>query len=139
MFIPLKDSTLDLTKVREVSYAKGSKIERFQEGSIIPIVYDGMFKTLFSREENIKFPCKLLSYLLDIPYEELLNHGHFTKNETGIKGKGMSYRQDLVIELKGAFINVEMNNNPSAIIRERNLSYLFHLREDKKKRKNIVK
>ena len=131
--IRLKDSTLDFTKTRKISYEKGSKIEKFKDGSIIPIINDEMFKTLFSREENIKFPCKLLSYILDISYEELLEHLHFTKNETGKKKKEeTSYRQDLVVEINGMVINIEMNNNPSEIVRERNLSYLFRLREDRK-------
>ena len=46
-----------------------------------------MFKHLFGREENIKFPCKLLSYILDVYYEILLDNLMFSKNETGKENK----------------------------------------------------
>ena len=96
-----------------------------------------MFKAIFGREENIKFPCKLLSYLIDMSYEDLLNNLKFTKNETGKEKKEDSnYRQDRVVTLDDVSINIEMNNNSSEEIRERNISYMMRLREDKKNKKN---
>ncbi len=128
----LKNSNIDLAKIRQVSYHTDDKIE-FKTKELIPITSDVMFKTLFQREENIKFPCKLLSYLLDISYEELLDNLKFTKTETGKKHKDeLSYRQDLVVSLDDVTINIEMNNNSTEEIRERNISYLMRLRDDKK-------
>lgn len=128
----LKDSNIDLSKIRQVSYRTDDKIE-FKTKELIPITSDVMFKALFQREENIKFPCKLLSYLLDISYEELLDNLKFTKTETGKKHKDeLSYRQDLVVSLDDVTINIEMNNNSNEEIRERNISYLMRLRVDKK-------
>lgn len=134
--INLKDSDIDLNKIQKISYDKNDKIT-FETNEFIPITSDVMFKAIFGREENIKFPCKLLSYLIDMSYEDLLNNLKFTKNETGKEKKEDSnYRQDLVVTLDDVSINIEMNNNSSEEIRERNISYMMRLREDRKNKKN---
>ncbi len=134
--INLKDSNIDLNKIQKISYDKNDKIT-FETNEFIPITSDCMFKAIFGRKENIKFPCKLLSYLIDMSYEELLANLKFTKNETGKEKKEDSnYRQDLVVTLDDVSINIEMNNNSSEEIRERNISYMMRLREDRKSKKN---
>lgn len=126
----LKNSNINLTKMRTISKNSGDVIT-FKSKDLIPITSDVMFKALFQRQDNIKFPCKLLSYILDVTYEELLQHLKFTKTETGKKTKNeLSYRQDLVVTLNDVHINIEMNNNSSEEIRDRNLSYIMRLRED---------
>ena len=131
-YFKLKDCLIDLNKIPVVSHDKDSRIE-FKNKDTIPITNDAMFKHIFGREENIKFPCKLLSYILDVSYETLIDNLSFSKNETGKKKKqDVNYRQDLVVKLDDIRINIEMNNNSSEVIRERNLSYLLRLREDKK-------
>ena len=136
MNINLKNSKYNLDNIKKVSHNKCDKIT-FETNEFIPITSDCMFKTIFGREENIKFPCYLLSYLIDMSYEELLNNLKFTKNETGKEKKEDSnYRQDLVVTLDDVSINIEMNNNSSEEIRERNISYMMRLREDRKNKKN---
>ncbi len=136
MYINLKNSIYNLDNIKKVSHNKCDKIT-FETNEFIPITSDCMFKTIFGREENIKFPCYLLSYLIDMSYEELLNNLKFTKNETGKEKKEDSnYRQDLVVTLDDISINIEMNNNSSEEIRERNISYMMRLREDRKNKKN---
>ena len=132
MYINLKNSDFDLNNIKEVSNKKEDKIT-FNTKEFIPITSDCMFKVIFGREENIKFPCYLLSYLIDMSYEELLDKLKFTKNETGKEKKSDStYRNDLVLDIDGVIINVEMNNNNTEEIRNRNISYLMRLREDRK-------
>ncbi len=134
--INLKDSDIDLNKIQRISYDTNDKIT-FETNKFIPITSDVMFKAIFDREENIKFPCKLLSHLIDMSYEDLLNNLKFTKNETGKEKKEDSnYRQDLVVTLDDVSINIEMNNNSNEEIRERNISYMMRLREDRKNKKN---
>ena len=84
--INLKDSIYNLDNKKKVSHNKNDKIT-FETNEFIPITSDCMFKTIFGRKENIKFPCKLLSYILDMSYEDLLNNLKFTKNETGKEKK----------------------------------------------------
>jgi len=112
------------------------KVDNVKHERIIPITNDSMFKRIFGREDNKKFTCKLLSNIIDISYEDLLNNLKFTKNETGKeKNTDTSYRNDLVLELNDNIINIEMNNNSSEEIRNRNISYIMRLREDKKDKK----
>ena len=131
--IDLKDSNIDLNNMLKAT--KNSAVDKNKFTSIIPITSDNMFKTLFAREEYIKFPCKLLSYLIDISYEELLKRLHFTKNETGKKSNTeKSYRNDLVVKIDNTTINIEMNNNNGKDIRDRNFEYLMRIRGDKRSR-----
>ena len=135
MVANLKDSNLDLTKVRLVSKKRGDfiKNEAIRDGLKISITNDAMFKMMFLREEYIKFPCKLLSYIIDYTYEEILTSAYFTKNETGKESKkAYEYRNDLVLDMKDSKIIIEMNNNSSEKIRNRNVSYMLRVREDRK-------
>ena len=137
MFLKLKDSDLDFENMREISYERDSKIklEKLREGLKIPIISDGMFKTLFQREDCIKYPCKLLSYIVSLSYEDLLCHMSFDKTETDKEGdSSYSYRQDLVVTIDNAKIVVEMNNNDTEKVRQRNLSYMMRIREDRKEK-----
>ncbi len=106
-YFKLKDCLIDLNKIPIVSHDKDSRIE-FKNKDTIPITNDAMFKHIFGREENIKFPCKLLSYILDVSYETLIDNLSFSKNETGKKKKqDVNYRQDLVVKLDDIRINIE--------------------------------
>ena len=130
----LKDSNIDLDNL--LVSTKGSAVDNNKYKTIIPITSDCMFKTLFGREEYIKFPCKLLSYIIDITYEDLLKRLKFTKNETGKRNKNeKSYRNDLVVTVGDTSINIEMNNNSSEEVRDRNFEYLMRIRNDKKDNK----
>ena len=130
----LKDSNINLDNL--LIPTKGSAVDRNKYKTIIPITSDCMFKTLFGREEYIKFPCKLLSYIIDMSYEELLKNLKFTKNETGKRSKKeRSYRNDLVVIVGDTSINIEMNNNASEEVRDRNFDYLMRIRNDKKDRR----
>ena len=127
----LKDSKINLGNILKTT--RNSAVDNKKFKTIIPITNDGMFKAIFGREENIKFPCKLLSYIVDINYEELLKKLRFTKNETGKKKLlEKSYRNDLVVIVGDTTINIEMNNNSDQEIRDRNFEYLMRLRNDKK-------
>ena len=129
--IKLKDTKLDMKSNREVTSKDAVTKKKLK--NIIPITNDSMFKTIFSRKENIKFPSKLLSYIIDMEYDDILRNLKFTKNETGKeKQSDIAYRNDLVLELEDTTINVELNNNGSEDVRDRNFSYLMRIREDNK-------
>lgn len=106
-----------------------------KEGLKIPIISNAMFHTMFQRVDCIKYPCKLLSYIVDLSYEELLNSLTFSKTETGSETiKDYEYRNDLVVDIDGIKVIVEMNNNSSEKMRERNISYMMRIREDRKEK-----
>jgi len=120
------------TATKEGSVVK-IRAEDLTDNNKITICCDEMFRTLFQRDEYIKFPCRLLSYIIDTDYEYLLHHLSFDTTEKGKEeakeGEEFGYRNDLVAVIDEDKVLVEMNNNESEEYRERNLSYLMRYRE----------
>lgn len=82
------------------------------EDDQISIVSDVMFKTMLCNSENKMYVCKLLSGLLDMPFEKIMENSDYYKNEFDkdiVTSKGE--RGDLVLKVNGDYISVEMNNN----------------------------
>lgn len=52
-----------------------------KEGEKYTLLSDTMFKAMFQNEGRIKYSCKLLSYLFEVSYEELLKNIVLLKNE----------------------------------------------------------
>lgn len=92
----------------------------------ISIVFDDMFHALFNHPGRIKFPARLLSYILDIPFETLMSNLKLTSSDVPKENrKSIGQRSDLVCELENSVITIEMNNNPSIEIMHRNMDYMF--------------
>ena len=112
-------------------------LDSLKEGEKISILSDSMMKTMFQNEERIKYSVKLLSYFLDISYEELLKNTILVKNELDKKNEPLkSRRADYVANINGSIINIEVNNNGSLETLERNMEYAHRLYASKVKRKN---
>ena len=112
-------------------------LDSLKEGEKISILSDSMMKTMFQNEERIKYSVKLLSYFLDISYEELLKNTVLVKNELDKKNEPLKNRRaDYVANIKGSIINIEVNNNGSLETLERNMEYAHRLYASKVKRKN---
>ena len=119
----------------EVSKENLVKIEALKEGEKPSIISDTMFKTMFYNEKRIKYSAKFISYYLDISYEELLKNIKLTKNSLDKeKEKDKEYRSDYVAIIDDTKINIEVNNNSSEKVLERNLDYAFKLYGSKVKR-----
>ncbi|MCI8545023.1 MAG: hypothetical protein HFH09_02195 [Bacilli bacterium] len=56
-------------------------LEKITEKEKLSIFSDSMFKTMFANENRKKYACKLLSYILDTSYKELLKTLEFGKSE----------------------------------------------------------
>lgn len=92
------------------------------------IVSDTMFKTMFQREERIKYSAYIVSKLTNLSYEELLKNMKLTTNELPKRKKDTKgQRGDFVAKIDDLYINIEVNNNKNPKIYERNLGYLFKL------------
>lgn len=92
----------------------------------ISIVFDDMFHALFNHPGRIKFPARLLSYILNVPFEILMSSLKITSSEVPKeKRKSIGQRSDLVCELDDTVITIEMNNNSSIDIMHRNIDYIF--------------
>ena len=110
-------------------------LEPLKQGEKISLLSDTMLKTMFQNENRLKYSCKLISYFIDVNYQELLNNIKLAKNETDKKyEKDKGERCDYVASINGTFINIEVNNNSSLYTMERNVEYLLRLYSKKIKR-----
>lgn len=126
--INLKNYFIDLLYSREINREYAIKLETLKEGEKISIISDTMFKTMFQNENRLKYSCKLLSYYLDLSYEELLENVHLAKNEIDKKfEKDKGERCDYVAEINGSYVNIEVNTNSSIKTLERNMEYAHRL------------
>jgi predicted transposase/invertase (TIGR01784 family) len=109
-------------------------------GEKYSIFSDTMFKAMFQNEKRIKYSCKLLSYIFDISYEELLDNLVLTKNEIN-KEKENSFggRCDYVAYINNTYVNVEVNQNSSLETLLRNIQYLDTIYLKKIKRNKTKK
>ena len=112
------------------------KLDKLKEGEKISIFSDAMFKTMFQNEKRLDYSALLASYFIeDVSYEELLNNlvlvkNEFDKNVEGQKG----LRGDYVASIGDTKLNIEINNNYSREVMERNLEYAFRLYSSNNKR-----
>ena len=129
----------DFKKLHDLKLLRDYSIElgEIKEGEKISILSDSMMKTMFQNENRLKYSAKLLSYYLDISFEELLQNIHLSKNELDKeKEKDLNRRGDYVALIHGSSVNIEVNNNGSLETLERNMEYAHRLYARKVKRKS---
>ena len=120
-----------------VSKVDAVEIKKLEKGEKISILSDSMMKTMFQNENRLKYSAKLLSYYLDVSFEELLANIHLSKNTLNKeKNNEKDRRSDYVASINGSTINIEVNNNNSVEILERNMEYAHRLYSQKVKRKD---
>jgi predicted transposase/invertase (TIGR01784 family) len=116
------------------TYKKPIKGEKYS------IFSDTMFKAMFQNKKRIKYSCKLLSYLFDVSYDELLNNLVLTKNDIDKeKENSLGGRCDYVAFINNTYVNVEVNQNSSLVTLLRNIQYLDTIYSKKIKRSSSLK
>ena len=106
-----------------------------KKGQKISILSDTMLKAMFQNENRLKYSAKFLSYFIDLDYEVILKNIYLAKNELD-KEKEFSKGQrcDYVAVIDNTSLNIEVNNNSSLEILERNIEYAYRLYSKKIKR-----
>ena len=116
----------------KISKKYAVKLEKLKEGEKLSIVSDAMFKTMFQSSGKEKYACYLIAGLTDYSYEDLLENISIVKNELD---KDNAYKKglrcDFVADIRGDKISIEMNNNTSSDIIDRNIEYAFRLYTNK--------
>ncbi len=126
--IQLKEHDLKTLYQKTVSKKYAVDLKPLEEGEKASILSDTMFKTMFQNENRLKYSCKLLSYFLEIRYEDLLANIHLCKNELDKKKKKEKQeRCDYVASIDNTYFNIEVNNNSNLESMERNIEYLLRL------------
>jgi len=112
------------------------KLDKLSVGEKISIFSNAMFMTMFENEARIAYSALLASYFIeDITFEELLKNIVLVKNEldkTHEKKKGL--RSDYIAQIGNSKLNIEINNNYTLEVMERNIEYAFRLYANKANR-----
>ena len=127
-FKTLHDLELDNEYVLKLS-------RNIKKGQKISILSDTMLKAMFQNENRIKYSAKFLSYFIDVEYEDILNNICLAKNELDKNSENdKGERCDYVALLSDTSLNIEVNNNSSLEVLERNMEYAHRLYSKKIKR-----
>ena len=127
-FKTLHDLELDNEYVLKLS-------RNIKKGQKISILSDTMLKAMFQNENRIKYSAKFLSYFIDVEYEDILNNICLAKNELAKNNENdKGERCDYVALLSDTSLNIEVNNNSSLEVLERNMEYAHRLYSKKIKR-----
>ena len=120
----LRNCTLD----KEISKVNSYPLLDYYKGYKIPIVSDSMFKTMINNESRKEYICYLISSIFDEDYDYIFKNTEFIKNNIDKhKDEESNKTVDLLCNIKGIILNVEVNNNASKASLERNLYYMFSL------------
>ena len=104
------------------------KWEDLGENEKPSILSNTMFKTMLYNTKRLKYSAKLISYFIDVTYEELLSSMKLVKNELDkYYNDSKEERSDFVAEVGDTKINIEINNNDSIETMERNMEYAHRL------------
>ena len=106
-----------------------------KKGQKISILSDTMLKVMFQNENRLKYSAKFLSYFIDLDYEVILKNIYLAKNELDKeKESSKGQRCDYVAVIDNTSLNIEVNNNSSLRVLERNIEYAYRLYSKKIKR-----
>lgn len=94
-------------------------LEDMEENEKLSIFNSAIFKTLMTNENNKKYICKLLSYILNIPDEILSEELQFGKNESDQKN-----RMDLVAYADDSSIDIEIDYSKKTCTLEYEPNYM---------------
>ena len=127
-FKTLHDLELDNDYVLKLS-------RNIKKGQKISILSDTMLKAMFQNENRIKYSAKFLSYFIDVEYDDILSNICLAKNELDKNSENdKGERCDYVALLSDTSLNIEVNNNSSLEVLERNMEYAHRLYSKKIKR-----
>ena len=123
----LKSKTL---KNLTVTYKDAINYKKFKEGKAdkLTICYDPMFKYMFFNTNKLKYSAKLISLIIDTPYEKLLKNIKLLKNEYDKdRLDDIASRGDFIADIGESKVLIEINNQDKTkkykSVFERDLGY----------------
>ena len=98
---------------------------KLKKGEIIPLTFDPIFTEIFNNEDNICILEDFLSCYLDIPYSKIKNNLKLSSRNLNRNNIIDSKKEvDLLLDLDGEKINIELNNTSNKGIIDRNVVYI---------------
>ena len=126
LFLPFTNKFLCFKMhVKEGEYMrKGIRTKTLEEGEIIPITFDYVFCNIFNNEENIIILENFLACYLEVPLEKIRGHVELLNRNLGFEHKKEANKQiDLLVDIEGEKINIELQNKMSEGIINRNVVF----------------
>ena len=101
------------------------KIMKLKKGEIIPLTFDPMFTEIFNDEDNICILEEFVSSYLNIELKEVRgNLKLLSRKLNRINKKDSKKEVDLLLDMKGEKINIELNNICNKGVINRNVVYI---------------
>ena len=117
---------------RQISTKDAYVLKEIKKGDKIPIVSDTMFQVMINNEERKKYASYLISLALNKDYKEINESIIFVNNKLDKEKEIEKGRTvDFVCIIDNEIIGIEMNNNGSKTMLERNISYASDLYKSK--------
>ena len=92
--------------------------------TIIPVIYDFIFKEIITSPDTIKYVALLISEITSIEYDILLKNMIIKSSKLAINNKKQKRGEtDIIIEVDGTIINIEMNKDYYEGVIEKNNFY----------------
>ena len=99
--------------------------ETLKEGELIPLTFDIMFTEIFNNPDNICILEEFISNYLDIPLNLVTGNLEILSRRLPKEDRNESRKEvDLLLNYQGKKINIEMSNNNSEGVINRNVVYL---------------
>ena len=104
------------------------RIAALKPGEIIPLNFDFVFTEIFNNPKNIDIIENFLSVYLEVPLIEIKNHVKIQSRDLELTHKKEAKKHvDLLLDLKGRKINIEMSNKKSPGVTNRNVVYVCEI------------
>ena len=99
--------------------------EILKKGELIPLTFDIMFTEIFNNPDNICILEEFISNYLDIPLIDVTGNLEILSRRLPKEDRNESRKEvDLLLNYQGKKINIEMSNNNSEGVINRNVVYL---------------
>ena len=101
------------------------RVAVLKPGEIIPLNFDFVFTEIFNNPKNIDIIENFLSVYLEVPLIEIKNHVKIQSRDLELTHKKEAQKHvDLLLDLKGGKINIELSNKKSPGVMDRNVVYV---------------
>ena len=98
--------------------------EQLEEGKIIPITFDYVFCNIFNNPDNIIILENFLACYLEVPLSRIRGHVEILSRNLIIEHKKEANKQiDLLVDIEGEKVNIELQNEISSGIINRNVIF----------------
>lgn len=98
--------------------------KKLEEGEIVPLTFDYVFTNIFNNPDNIIILENFLACYLEVAVNKLRGHVEILSRNLIIEHKKEANKQiDLLVDIEGEKINIELQNETSKGIMNRNLVF----------------